>query len=72
MRSLFRSSRKAISDLGRLVANIGRGCRAHVSNGQINEEWLALAVAEAEEEWRRRRQGRAQLKTRPSTRRPAL
>jgi hypothetical protein len=72
MRSLFHASRKAISDLGHLMANMGRDCRAYISNDQIGEEWMALAAAEAEEEWRRRRQATLQFKTRPSIRRPAL
>jgi hypothetical protein len=55
MRSLFHASRKAISDLGHLIANIGRRCQAYISNDQTDEEWMALAAAEAKEEWRRRR-----------------
>jgi hypothetical protein len=54
MSSLFPSGRKAISDLSHLVANFGRRCWVYISNQPGSVEWMAFAVAEAEDEWRTR------------------
>jgi hypothetical protein len=54
MSSLFPSGRMAISRLSRLVANFGRRCWVYISNQPGSVEWMAFAVAEAEDEWRTR------------------
>jgi hypothetical protein len=54
MSSVFALSRKAISDLSHLAANIGRRCWVYISKEPRSDEWMAFAVAEAKEEWQRR------------------
>ena len=49
------SAQKLTVGFTHLAASIGLGCWAYISNQQISEEWIALALAEAKEEWRQRK-----------------
>jgi hypothetical protein len=49
------SAQKLAAGFTHLVTSIGLGWWTYISNQQISEEWIALAVAEAKEEWRQRR-----------------
>jgi hypothetical protein len=48
------SAQKLANSFTHLAASIGLGCWAYVSNQQISEEWLALAIADAREKLVRR------------------
>ncbi len=48
------SAQKLASGFTHLAARIGLSCWAYVSNQQISEEWLALALADAKEKLARR------------------
>jgi len=54
MSFLLHSIRMAATGTARLALNIARICLSHISNQQISDEWVALVVAEAEEEMHRR------------------
>jgi hypothetical protein len=52
MGTLFHSAPRLAAGFAHLATRIGLSCWAYLSNQQISEEWVTLAIAEAGEELR--------------------